>query len=300
MKTPALVLAGTLLGALAAGGAARAQDVREFFRAPPRVEIHEGARVGDWLERATTTRAITMRQRTTIVGDRDEAFVIEQTGPAWQGNALRLVVDKKTGKVLEAKAGPPGKPDELRAIQLAPEAQSPLEKAEGEEEVLVEAGAYRCRRFFLEQGGIAKLRTYRFIALDGEARGEVVKEVVHSYDGKKWHETTVFLVDRKAAKLEVAGAEVECWKAVHRTATDGVRVPDVTEWLAKKPLYFNERLLKLESGSANSAVSWGHDGKSVFVPPPAPPPPPPPPPAPSPSPESKPAAPESRPSGTGG
>jgi hypothetical protein len=239
-------------------------DLRDLIRAQPRLAIHEGARVGDWLERSTSSRGLTTRQREAIVGEREGGWVVELTGPAWQGYVLQLLVDKKTGKVVEAKAAPPGKPDDWKGVNLADEGDRPAEKEEGEEDIVVPAGAFHCRRTLTEITGMAKSKTFRFLAMDGPLRTEVVKEVVQVWDGRAWHETVIFLVESKPLTLDVSGQQVACDKIVRRTTIDGVKQPDATEWVARKPLFFDEKLVKLESSGTTSEVKQGRGGKSVF------------------------------------
>ena len=73
-------LAALLTAALATPALAQdAGDIRDLFRAPPRFKVHDGAKVGDWLERATSTRLLTTKQKTTIVGVDRDCWVIGRT-----------------------------------------------------------------------------------------------------------------------------------------------------------------------------------------------------------------------------
>lgn len=243
-----------------------AGDIRDLFRAPPRFAVHANAQVGDWLERATSTRMLTTRQKTTIVGVDRDAWVIEMQGPAWQGHVLRLVVDKATGKTQEAKAGPANKPEELRPIKLGDELAPPAEKEEGEEEIVVPAGAFKCKRMTSEQTGMARTRSFRFLALDGPRKGEVVKQLDQVWDGRAWHESIVFLVSAEDAVVETSGKKLACTKYVRRVSIDSVKQPDTSEWIAKEPLFFGEKLVKLETPQAATTVTFGQNGKSVLEP----------------------------------
>ena len=243
-----------------------AGDIRDLFRAPPRFKVHDGAKVGDWFERATSTRLLTTKQKTTIVGVDHDCWVIEIQGPAWQGHVMRLVADKETGKVQTAKAGPAGKPDELRPIKLADEPPPPAEKEEGEEDVSVPAGAFKCKRSTSEQTGIARTRSFRFLALEGPRKGELVKQLDQVWDGKQWHETIMVLVSVEDVTVEISGKKIACTKVVRRVTVDNLRQPDTSEWIAKDPLFFGERLVKLEGGNVSSVVTFGQGGRSVIEP----------------------------------
>jgi hypothetical protein len=264
--TRSLIVAAVVLLAAAE---ARADDPR----APALVKLHPGAQAGDWLERVSSTHDGIVRERWTYLGDRDGKSIVEASGPSWPGVVLELAIDPASGKVVEAKAAPPGKADELKPIAIAAEPAPLAEKTQSDEDVEVPAGIFHCRRVLGERTGE---RRWRWVALDGSAKGFDVKTHTQHWDGKAWRETVVFAVDVKDEPLDFSGKTVACLKLVKRVTHAGARQPDASEWIARTPVFFGERIVKSQSASANVLLYWGQGGKSQLQPPPKPTAPPPP------------------------
>lgn len=259
------VVAAALL--VCAASTARADEPR----APARVKLHKDAQAGDWLERVSSTKDGVVRERWTYLGERDGKMIAEVSGPTWPGVVLELAFDA-TGKVVEAKAAPPGKQDELKPIAIATEPPPFAEKTEADEDVMIAAGVFHCRRVMGERQGE---RRWRWVALDGPANGYSVKEHMQTWDGKAWRESMMFAAAIKNEAVDVSGKSIDCLKLVKRITVAGAKQPDTTEWIARTPVHFGERVVKAQTATANVLLYWGAGGKSALVPPPKPAPPPP-------------------------
>src|SRR5581483_383079 len=99
-------------------------DARHDLAAPFRIRLHDGAKIGDWLERTKVRKGQTpLKERTTIAGRRGELWIIDRNGPTWAGNAFRLFC-AADGRVLAAAAAKPGE-DDLTAVKIAAEPVEP-------------------------------------------------------------------------------------------------------------------------------------------------------------------------------
>lgn len=242
---------------------ALAQDVL----APPRIPLHPGAKVGDTLERTTVQRGATSVERTTIVGREGEAFVIERTGPAWTGAALRLVVDA-TGRTLSAQLGPitGAAAGELRAIAVADAEVGSDDEGElpaGEEEVKTPAGAFACSKRVLERAEPLPQKNTRWLVAKGPRQGLLVRQRTE-VAGRT---TELELVGLEETTQKVGDAEVPCLHLTRRTLLDGVQQVTTEEWVAIQPLLFQETLLRLDNGLGSARITAiAHDGRSAFPP----------------------------------
>ncbi len=232
---------------------------RDDIQAPPRVALHPDARVGDTLERTSRQRDVVTRERTTIVGRAERGgFVIERTGPAWGGMAMRIVVEPD-GRTREAGVGMPGD-RALAPVAIATE-PPPRERAAGREEVTAAGRTLRCDRLVMDEQDPIPLRTTRWVVAEGPLAGLVVAQE-SQVAGRT---TRVELVSLEEASRKVGDVTVPCVHVVRRTLLDGVPSPPVEEWVATRPLLFGETLVELDNGLGITRITAiAHDGRSVF------------------------------------
>lgn len=262
-RTGLAALVGALL---VAAGVVAAEDPpprlppRDDIEAPPRVTLHEGARVGDTLERTSEQRDHVTRERTTIVArTQDGGFVIERTGPAWGGLAMRLVVDRE-GRTLSAAVGVPG--DRALAPCAIAAEQPDREYKAGRDEVTAAGRTFRCDRMVIDQQDPIPLRSTRWVVAEGPYAGLVVAQE-SQVAGRT---TRVELVSLEETTVEVGDTSVPCLHVARRTLLDGVPSPPVQEWVATRPLFFGETLVKLDNGLGVSRITAiARDGRSVFA-----------------------------------
>ncbi len=264
-----LLLAAGVVGAVGAVGAATAplavaQDEpprlapRDDIQAPPRIPLHADPQVGDTLERTSEQRGVTTRERTTIVGRAGDGFVIERTGPAWGGMAMRLVVDRG-GRTREAGVGMPG----ARALAPVGVAVEPpgRERTEGREDVTAAGRTFRCDRLVIDEEDPIPLRSIRWVVAEGAHAGLVVAQE-SQVAGRT---TRIELVSLEETRVAVGDREVPCLHVVRRPLLDGVPSPPVEEWVALRPLLFGETLVKLDNGLGVTRVTViARDGRTVF------------------------------------
>lgn len=232
---------------------------RDDIQAPPRIALHADPRVGDTLERTSEQRDVVTRERTTIVGRAaDDGFVVERTGPAWGGMAMRLVV-ARDGRTREAAVGMPGD-RALAPVAIAVEPPS-RERPLGREDVTAAGRTFRCDRLVIDEEDPVPLRSTRWVVAEGPHTGLVVAQE-SQVAGRT---TRLELVSLEETRLEVGDHAVACLHVVRRPLLDGVPSPPVEEWVALRPLFFGETLLKLDNGLGVTRVTAiARDGRSVF------------------------------------
>jgi len=242
---------------------ALAQDVL----APPRIPLHPDAKVGDTLERTTEQRGTTSVERTTIVGREGELFVIERIGPAWPGAAMRLLVDAE-GKTRSAQLGPitGAAAGELRPVAVADDevgSDDEGELAAGEETVKTPAGSFACSKRVLERTEPLPQRNTRWLLKDGPHAGLLVRQRTE-VAGRA---SELELVKLEETSVKVGDAEIPCLHLTRRTLLDGLPQVTTEEWVAIRPLLFQETLLRLDNGIGSARITTiAHDGQSAFPP----------------------------------
>jgi hypothetical protein len=261
--TSAASVARTIFFGLVLAATGLAQDVL----APPRIPLHEGPRVGDTLERTTEQRGATSVERTTIVGREGQDFVIERTGPAWPGAALRLVVDA-AGRTRSAQLGPVtgAAAGELRPIAVADAdvgSDDEGELAAGEEELKTAAGTFACTRRVLERSEPLPQKNTRWLVASGPRKGLLVRQRTE-VAGRT---TELELIGLEETTVKVGDVEVPCLHLTRRALLDGVPQVTTEEWVAVQPLLFQETLIRLDNGLGSARITAiAHDGKSAFPP----------------------------------
>lgn len=238
---------------------------RDDIQAPPRIPLHAGAQVGDTLERTSEQRGHVVRERTTIVARaEDGGFVIECTGAAWGGLALRLEVDAE-GRTRAAAAGPPGA-RALAPVVIGSDPVGERERPDGREELTAAGRTFRCERRVIEEEDPVPLRTTRWVVVEGPYVGLMVAQE-SQVAGRRMR---LELVSLEETREPVGDRTVPCLHLVRRPLLDGVPSPPVAEWVATEPLFFGETLVKLDNGLGISRVTaLARDGRSVFPAPPA-------------------------------
>lgn len=164
-------------------GAPPAVDMSAYVTPLPTYKhyLAEGIAVGQWIEMETSTEMQGVppqpaaKQKTAVVGDAGDAWILEQDCQMNQKDTLLAVfVDKETGRTLKAFVGTRGKP--AKEKEVPPYEEPPHQELEGTDvEITVEAGTFPAKLYEV-QG------TKSWSGREGDAEGVMLK-MEHSAGG---------------------------------------------------------------------------------------------------------------------
>ena len=195
-------------------GAAPAIDMSAYVTPLPTYKhyLAEGIAVGQWIEVETATEVSGVppqpatRQRTAVVGETSDAWILEQDNQVNQKDTLLAVfVDKESGRTLKAYVGTRGK--EAKEKEVPPLQEQPTEGLEGEDvEVTVEAGTFAAK-YYEVQGSKS------WTGVEGDAEGVLLKSE-HSAGGDELKQLDA------GASYSAAGTDYPCKHLVYTSGNE--------------------------------------------------------------------------------
>lgn len=131
-------------------------DPKTFVNAPSRLLLSPDAKVGYWAERVVTAGEQTFVERTAIVGETADAWLVESSSPAvtalvpsfpaLEGSLFALTVRKADGEVTQAGLAKPGQTPVDVAIAPAAGPLPPAEPEGAPERVKLALGEFDAKR----------------------------------------------------------------------------------------------------------------------------------------------------------
>jgi len=234
--------------------------------APRRLELHEGAKVGDWLLSETTTRGRLEQTIRVIAAKKGADFLVDFLSPEFRGYVLRLQVDP-TGAVRGAKACLLGKKT-WQPVGLLPEVKdraAVVREPGGEEEILLgKLGKVRCRRIVEQSKSTHDVRVVKWFGLKKPYKGVLLRQKMSNKADTIDAAIELSRIELSSFKLAETTIQARVIYRVHKVS--GVVASQTEEWFALKPLFFQTKLLKLKSGVFELKVaSQGRGNPGLLV-----------------------------------